>query len=263
MVIDGESYDVRREALNFVPTRHGPLHYLEVGAGVPLVLLHGNTYSAATQERLAARFADEHRVISVDLLGHGHSARPEGLFSTRYFAMQGEALADLLSALFEVPVPLFGMSAGGITALNAVCQRPDRVAALVLDGVFREVTTATVEAHHHSTASMSPSWHRYMATQHGADWWPTLNASVERAIELMAAARTVVAPCLETVTAPTLIFQGGKDPFVPDAQARAVAAGIRGSRMVYEPEAGHLIAWRNPDAFRERVRRFFSEHGVL
>jgi Predicted hydrolases or acyltransferases (alpha/beta hydrolase superfamily) len=249
--------------LNFVPTRHGQLHYLEVGSGAPLLLLHGNTYSATTQERLAARFADEHRVISVDLLGHGQSARPDGLFSTRYFAMQGEAIADLLGTLFDGPVPVFGMSAGGVTALNAICVRPDRVAALILDGVFRQVTKETVEAHHQSTASMSPTWHRYMAGQHGADWWPVLNASVERTVELLAEEQTVVAPCLDTITVPTLVFQGGKDGFVPDAQARAVVAGIKGARMVYEPEGGHLIAWRNPDAFRERVRKFLHEYGLV
>ncbi|NTU83408.1 MAG: alpha/beta hydrolase [Chloroflexales bacterium] len=249
--------------MNLVQTRHGALHYLEVGSGAPLVLLHGNTYSATTQERLAARFADEQRVISVDLLGHGRSARPEGLFTTRYFAMQGEAVADLIGALFEGPVPLFGMSAGGITALNAVCHRPDRVAALILDGVFRQVTTATVDAHHHSTANMSPSWHRYMARVHGEDWWPLLNDRVERAIELMASARTVVAPCLDAIQVPTIVFQGGSDPFVPDAQARVVVAGIKGARLVYEAEAGHLIAWRNPAAFRERVRRFLHEHGLV
>lgn len=248
--------------MNLVQTRHGALHYLEVGSGAPLVLIHGNTYAAVTQERLAARFADEHRVVSVDLLGHGQSARPEGLFTTRYFAMQGEAMADLLAALFDRPVPLFGMSAGGITALNAVCQRPDLVAALILDGVFRQVTAATVDAHHHSTDRMSPSWHRYMGKVHGEDWWPILNDRVERAIELMAAARTVVAPCLEEIRVPALVFQGGKDPFVPDAQARVVAAGIRGSRLVYEAEAGHLVAWRNPAAFRERARRFLHEHGL-
>jgi pimeloyl-ACP methyl ester carboxylesterase len=248
--------------LNVAQTRHGALHYLEVGSGAPLVLLHGNTYAAITQERLAARFADEHRVISVDLLGHGQSARPEGLFTTRYFTIQGEALADLLAALLDRPAPLFGMSAGGITALNAVCQRPDLIAALVLDGVFYQVTAATVDAHHHSTATMSPSWHRYMGRIHGEDWWPVLNDRVEQAIELMAAARTVVAPCLDAIQVPTLVFQGGSDRFVPDAQARMVVAGIRGARMVYEAEAGHLIAWRNPAVFRERVRRFLHEHGL-
>jgi len=246
-----------------VETRHGPLHYLEYGEGAPLVLIHGNTYSAATQERLARRFADEHRVICPDLLGHGRSARPEGLFSTRYFSMQGEALADALDELFVGAVPIFGMSAGGITALNAICLRPERVAALILDGVFRQVTPATVEAHHHATGAMSQAWHRFMGTQHGEEWWPELNAGVERAIELLAAESAVVAPCLGSINVPALIFQGGKDAFVPDAQARAVAEGIRGSRMVYEAEAGHLIAWRNPDAFRERVRRFLHDNGLV
>lgn len=249
--------------MNTVETRHGPLRYLEVGSGAPLVLLHGNTYSATTQERLARRFADEHRVISVDLLGHGGSARPERLFGTEYFSLQGEAVADFLAAMFEAPVPLFGMSAGGITALNAVCLRPDRVAALILDGVFRQVTAATVEAHHQSTAGMSPTWHRYMGGQHGVDWWPILNQRVEQAIEQLAAAGTVVAPCLDQIRVPTLVFQGGKDPFVPDEQARAVVERIAGARIVYEPEAGHLVAWRNPDVFRERVRRFLHENGLV
>lgn len=248
--------------MNLVHTRHGPLRYLEVGAGAPMLLIHGNTYSATTQERLAARFADEHRVVSVDLLGHGGSARPEGLFTTRYFAMQGEAMADLLGALFDAPVPVFGMSAGGITALNAVCHRPDRVAALILDGIFHRITDATVAAHHNSTATMSATWHRYMAGQHGEEWWPQLNAGVEHAVELLAASGDVVTPCLDAIAVPALVFQGGKDPFVPDEQARRVVAGIKGARLVYEPEAGHLIAWRNQPVFRERVRRFLHEHGL-
>jgi pimeloyl-ACP methyl ester carboxylesterase len=227
------------------------------------VLLHGNTYSAATQERLAQRFADAHTVYSFDLLAHGQSARPEGLFSTAYFAMQGAAIADALGALFDVPVPLFGMSAGGVSALNAICERPDRVSALVLDGVFRQVAVETVAAHHTSTNTMSPSWDRYQRKMHGEDWWPVLNREVERTIEDLHVAGAVVTPCLEQIAVPTIIFQGGKDDFVPDQQAQAVLLGIRGAKMVYEPEAGHLLAWRNPDAFRERVRRFFEENGLL
>ncbi|PDW01541.1 alpha/beta fold hydrolase [Candidatus Viridilinea mediisalina] len=242
-----------------ITTRHGSIHYLEVGTGRPLVLLHGNTYSANTQVRLAARFSDEHRVISPDLLGHGQSARPTGLFSTRYFAMQGEALADLLTSMFSEAVPVFGMSAGGISALNAICLVPERISALILDGVFRQVTTATVDAHHHSTANMTPAWHRYMAKQHGEAWWPILNASIERTIEHLAVERTVVAPCLAAISVPTIVFHGGQDPFVPDEQARMIVQGIRGARLVYEAAAGHLLAWRNPATFRERVRRFVHE----
>lgn len=249
--------------MNLVPTRHGPMHYLEVGAGAPLVLLHGNTYSAHSQERLAARFADEHRVLSVDLLGHGKSARPDGLFTTSYFTMQGEALADLLGALFEAPVPLFGMSAGGVTALNAVCHRPDLVSALILDGVFDRVAAGTVTAHNQATKAMSPTWHRYMGTQHGEDWWPTLNAGVEHAIELLGASGDLVAPCLEAIAVPSLVFQGGADGFVSNAQAGAVVSGIKQAKMVYLADAGHLIAWHNPQMFRERARQFLHEHGLV
>lgn len=246
-----------------IATRHGALHYLIAGQGAPFVLIHGNTYTAATQVRLAQRFADQFTVYSFDLLGHGGSARPPDLFTARYFQMQGEAVADALTGLFHEPVPVFGMSAGGISALNAICIRPDRIAALILDGVFARVTAATYQAHRQATASMSPSWHRYMAGQHGADWWPILNAGVEAVIEQLAVQEALVTPCLDQIKVPVIIFHGGKDPFVPDEQARAVAAGIRGARIVYEPEAGHLIAWRNPDAFRARVGRFLAEHGLV
>lgn len=245
-----------------VQTRHGALYYATVGAGPPLVLIHGNTYTAATQERLAERFADEHQVISIDLLGHGHSARPPGLFSTRYFAIQGEALADLLGAVFPTaPVAILGMSAGGITALNAICERPDRVAALVLDGVFMEVSPETAAAHQQSTAAMAPAWHTFMRGQHGADWWPQLNAGVEAAILEMEAAGTIVTPCLEQIGVPTLIFQGGRDAFVPDEQANAVAEAIPGARLVYVAEGGHLQAWHDQAAFHATVRAFLHEIG--
>lgn len=242
--------------MTYVVTRYGAQYYTTLGSGRPLLLIHGNTYSAATQERLAQRFADEHTVYSIDLLGHGRSARPEGLFTTRYFQMQGEALADLLAELFTSPVPIFGMSAGGITALNAICLCPERIAALVLDGVFMEVSPETLDAHRRSTGSMTATWQRFMRGQHGDDWWPQLNRGVETAIEQLEAKGTIVTPCLEQIRIPTLIFQGGRDAFVPDVQAYAVAEAIPGARVVYDPDAGHLLAWKDPAGFRETVREF-------
>lgn len=240
-----------------IESRYGHIHYNQIGDGWPLVLIHGNTYTAATQERLARRFADEHSVYSLDLLGHGHSARPAGLFSERYFTMQGEALADFLQALFPTTVvPLFGMSAGGISALNATCEQPARVAALVLDGVFYQVSTATVAAHHQSRATISATWERFMRQQHGSEWWPQLQDGVDAAIARLAESQTPLVPCLGYINVPTLIFQGGRDPFVPDTQAYAVADQISGAQLHYDPEAGHLLAWKDPAGFREVVRSF-------
>jgi pimeloyl-ACP methyl ester carboxylesterase len=153
-------------------------------------------------------------------------------------------------------VAVFGMSAGGISALNAVCEQPARVAALILDGVFAQVSAATVTAHQQSRATISPTWERFMHQQHGADWWPQLQDGVDSAIGQLAASETPLIPCLDYINVPTLIFQGGRDPFVPDTQAYAVADHISGAQLHYDPEAGHLLAWKDSVAFREMVRSF-------
>ena len=246
--------------MSFVTTRHGDLYYTAVGAGRPLILIHGNTMTAESQSRLAQRFADEHEVTSLDLLGHGHSARPAGLFSTAYFRMQGEALADLLAARFPgLRVPIFGMSAGAPSALNAACIAPERIAALVLDGVIRYADPAIVATNRESVANFSREWNRYLESQHG-DWWPELRAGIVATMEQLEAAGTDIVPCLERITIPALIFQGGKDRFCPEAQGRAIAAAMPNARLIYDAEAGHLLAWKNPAAFREIVREFLHEN---
>jgi pimeloyl-ACP methyl ester carboxylesterase len=248
--------------VEFVTTRHGPLAYLRVGTGRPFVLIHGNTMTAASQQKLAQRFADEHEVISVDMLGHGQSARPEHLFSSAYFTLQGEALADLLAALFpDDAAVLFGMSAGGVAALNATCECPRRIAALILDSAFSYVGPETLVAHRDGMDGIKGAWEHFMQVQHGGDWWPELRDRLMGTIEKLAETMDSVTPCITEIFVPTLIFQGGQDPFVHETQGRELATTIPGSRLVYDPEAGHILAWRNPDKFREQVRHFLRGVG--
>jgi pimeloyl-ACP methyl ester carboxylesterase len=240
-----------------VDTRHGELVYTVLGNGDPFILLHGNTMTAASQEKLARRFTDEYQVFSVDLLGHGNSARPRNLFSLDYFKLQGEALADMLTLLFpNERVPLFGMSAGGVSALNVACEAPERMLALILDSVFVYVGDNTVAAHHKNIDALSASWHTYMRQQHGDEWWPQLNEGLLHTIEQLEASGSSVAPCLDNIRVPTLVFQGGRDPFSAEVQGRTIEASIPQARLVYDADAGHIFAWQDPDAFREIVRDF-------
>jgi pimeloyl-ACP methyl ester carboxylesterase len=247
--------------MSYITTRHGALWYTRLGSGRPLVLIHGNTMTAASQVRLAQRFANEYSVYSIDLLGHGQSARPAELFSTRYFAMQGEALADLLAACFPAArVPIFGMSAGALTALNAACVAAERIAALVLDGVLRYVDAAVVQTNRESLTNISREWDKYMRSQHGDDWWPHLRAGALATMEQLAAAGTDLVPCLEQINIPALIFQGGQDRFCPEPQGRAITAAMPNARLIYDADAGHLLAWKDPDAFRAIAGEFLREH---
>ncbi len=242
-----------------VETRHGAMAYLRIGSGSPFVLLHGNTMTAASQERLAQRFTDTHTVYSIDLLGHGHSARPAYLFTEDYFSLQGESLADLLAALFPTQaVPVFGMSAGGVSAMNAACIASQRIAALILDSVFAYAGAETLAAHRDSVDNLSATWDAYLSKQHGADWWPHLNQGLLHVVELLEASRRPVVPCLEQITIPTLIFQGGQDPFVAAEQGRLLAERMPHARLIFDPDCGHIFAWRDPAGFREQVREFLA-----
>lgn len=52
------------------------LHVEEWGSGPPLLMLHGLGASTYTWRKLARRMADKHRVIAIDLRGHGRSDKP-------------------------------------------------------------------------------------------------------------------------------------------------------------------------------------------
>ncbi len=246
--------------MSYVTTRHGAMFYLTVGSGRPLVLLHGNTMTAHSQERLAQRFADAYEVFSIDLLGHGHSVMPDDLFTTDYFTFQGQALADALATLFpEDTVPVFGMSAGGIAALNAYCEQPYHIAALILDGVFTHVGPETLAAHRDRRSSITPAWERYMVAQHGAERWPRLRDGLLTAMAQLEADGRDVIPCLENIRVPVLIFQGGRDPFCPARQCRTAADAIPRAQLIYKDEAGHILAWEDPAFFHETVCTFLQE----
>jgi pimeloyl-ACP methyl ester carboxylesterase len=51
------------------------LAYREIGSGPPAVYLHGSPGSGRDARRLAARLADEFRLIAPDLPGFGSSSR--------------------------------------------------------------------------------------------------------------------------------------------------------------------------------------------
>ena len=52
------------------------LHYLEAGAGKPLVLIPGWSQTAAQFKHQLDGLSDRYRVIAIDMRGHGDSAKP-------------------------------------------------------------------------------------------------------------------------------------------------------------------------------------------
>jgi pimeloyl-ACP methyl ester carboxylesterase len=105
------------------------LYYEIHGSGRPLVLLHGGLGATEMFGPALVRLAEGHRVIGVDLQGHGRTAdvdRP----------MRLETLADDILALLdhlELPqVDAVGYSLGGGVAFQLAVRHPERVRKLVV-----------------------------------------------------------------------------------------------------------------------------------
>lgn len=98
-----------------------------------LVLVHGLLMNRRMYDRMAPEIASRgNRVITVDLLGHGESDRPEDmrLYPMSSFASQVAALVDHLG--IKPPV-VGGTSLGANVALELGVHHPDRARALFIE----------------------------------------------------------------------------------------------------------------------------------
>ena len=107
----------------------------EVGAGLPLVMLHGGGPGASAWSNFGQcleRFAGQFRTLLVDQPGFGESDKPE--IQGHFFTFAADALAALLDELGIEKIHLLGNSLGGGTAVRFALKYPKRVGRLVLMG---------------------------------------------------------------------------------------------------------------------------------
>jgi len=101
--------------------------------GRPLILLHGLLLSQEMHRPLAEDLAARgNRVITLDLLGHGHSDRPRDMW--RYsMATYGEQVVGLMDHLGIEQAVVMGTSLGANAALEVAAHNPERLRGLVIE----------------------------------------------------------------------------------------------------------------------------------
>ncbi|MCC6746061.1 MAG: alpha/beta hydrolase [Deltaproteobacteria bacterium] len=105
------------------------LAYDDRGTGDPaLVLIHGLACDRSYLAPQAERFVGRHRVVSVDLRGHGESSAAAS-YRIRDF---GDDVLRLLDALELPRVVVAGHSMGGLVALEVAARDPERVVGAAL-----------------------------------------------------------------------------------------------------------------------------------
>lgn len=107
--------------------------------GPALLMLHGFGASTSWFDQLVARLP-EYRIIRVDLLGHGGSARPTSGYDPE---SQGHLYAGLLADLDVHDVTVVGHSMGSLFGV-ATAERSARIRRLVLMGEGPDTITGTL-----------------------------------------------------------------------------------------------------------------------
>jgi pimeloyl-ACP methyl ester carboxylesterase len=118
------------QAINFAERDGVNLAYIEAGTGEPaLVFVHGWTCNLSHWRHQTAEFSKDHRVLAVDLRGHGQSARPDQDYSIQGFADDVDWLIQTLGLSRPVVV---GHSMGGVVAAALARKSPGSVCAVIL-----------------------------------------------------------------------------------------------------------------------------------
>lgn len=105
------------------------LAYREEGEGPPVLLVHGATCDHSYLAPQIDHYRRTHRVVSVDLRGHGASDKPEQDYTPDLYA------ADLAWICRELSVRrpiVIGHSMGGLVALALAAGHPELPAAIVM-----------------------------------------------------------------------------------------------------------------------------------
>ena len=106
------------------------LAYEDRGAGDPaFVFVHGWTCDRSFFAPQAEHFARQHRVVSIDLRGHGESDKPQGQYPIAAYA---DDIAYLIQQLGLGRAVAVGHSMGGMIVLQLAAAHPGRVAAIVM-----------------------------------------------------------------------------------------------------------------------------------
>lgn len=130
-----------------------PISYDVFGAGEPaLVFVHGWSCDARYWRSQVPVFSRKHRVMVLDLAGHGHSGTSRTRYTMKAF---GEDVQAVIQAAGSSRVILIGHSMGGSVIAEAAALMPDLVIGLIgVDTLENIAYPLTREALENMTAPM-------------------------------------------------------------------------------------------------------------
>lgn len=246
--------------------------YEQIGAGAPVVLIHGLGSSARDWELQVPALASSFRVLTYDVRGHGKTSKPRGPYSIKQFA---DDLARLLERLDHRPAHVIGISMGGMIAFELAVERPDLVRSLTIVNSGPALVPKSVSEHLAVWTRRAIARFRGPAAMAGLlaprlfpypDQAPLRETFIRRWSEndkrayeaaLNALIGWSVKDRLGTLSVPVLVIAADHD-YTPVAAKEAFLPLIRGATLHVIPDARHAVPIERPEAFNAAVLAFLQ-----
>ena len=262
------------------------IHYRDQGspAGPPVVMVHGFSASLHAWEPWVERLGRDHRIVTLDLPGHGLTRAPAGYVPG--LAAYAEVVNQVAGRLNLGRYVVVGNSMGGAVAWTDALLHPAQVRALVLvdaagwprqnrqrgDGplvfkvlsspvgraLIRDVDMRGMAADGLRSAYVDTS----LVTPELVDRYVELSRAPGHRVILLAnvgGQRPGASPAtFASIRAPTLVMHGVDDHLIPFADGQAFAAAIPGARLVGYPGVGHVPMEQIPDRSAADLKIFLD-----
>lgn len=257
------------------------LHHRVIGAGSPLILLHGLFGSGDNLNQLAQELSQHYQVISLDLRNHGKS--PHDPLMTYPLMAQ-----DVVETMAELAIPrasVIGHSMGGKVAMQLALQHAKRVCKLVVV----DIAPVTYSAHHQAVFRALDKLNKVLpiASRKEAD---AILATELEAVELRqfllknlvsdddgeglvwrigyGAIRQQYPQLLKAPSGPlpftgtTLFVRGGQSDFILPEHRMQTLHAFPNAQLREIAEAGHWVHVEKPRLFNAMVQRFIDGESV-
>jgi len=248
------------------------LYYESAGEGAPVLLLHGLGSSTRDWEYQIPPLAQSHRVIAMDVRGHGRSDKPPGPYSVKQFASDAVAL---LRAVDAAPAHLVGLSMGGMIAFQMAVDSPEAVRSLTIVNsgpamILRTLSQKLLIQSRYAVVRIFGM--RALARMVAGPLFPKPEqAELRKKFEdhvaendpkaylasLSAINGWSVAERIGNIACPVLIVASDHD-YTPVAWKRAYAAQIPGAHVAVLEDSRHAGPLDQPDQFNRVVLEFLG-----
>ena len=239
-------------------TGDGRVAYRTVGSGPPLVLVMGYAGSMESWDpQLVDALAHRFRVFIFDYAGIGTTSPLRAPLSIDAMASQTSAL---ITALHPAQVRRLVLRAtypgtGAVRPPQSAVDDLNAGESKAADLLFPPGHTATATVYSAAATVYSVATSMYLESNPAPK---SVVRAQANAILVAWAGRDAAVRRDRDIAAPTLVADGAHDRLVPAVNARSLAAGIAGSRLIVYKDAGHAFLFQDLDEFVPLVESFLS-----